>query len=67
MQSHYSLVYGSSAEVDIDLKAVRGVCFLKFFPTGAEDEMIEKWCKEGHNRFFFQQVSPGIQFQFQPL
>ena len=66
MQSHYSLVYGSSAEVDIDLKAVRGACYLKFFPTGADDEVIENWCKEGHNHFFFQQVSPVSTFNSNP-
>ena len=53
-QSHYSFVYGSSVEVDIDLKDARDVCFLKFFPPGADDEKIEKWCEEGPNRFFFQ-------------
>ena len=50
-QSHYSLVFGSSVEVDIDFKEVRDICFLKFFPTGAEDEVMENWCEEGPNRF----------------
>ena len=49
--SHYSLVFGSSVEVDIDFKEVRDICFLKFFPTGAEDEVMENWCEEGPNRF----------------
>ena len=66
-QSHYGLVYGSSVEVDIDFKVVQDVCFLKFFPTGADDEVIENWCEEGPNRFYFQQVSQDIHFQFQPL
>ena len=66
-QSHISLVYGSYVEVDIDFNEVRDPCFLKFYPTGAEDEEIEKWCEDGRNRFFFQQVDPGIQSRYQPL
>ena len=66
-QSHFNLVYGSSVEVDIDFKETRDSCFLKFFPIGADDEEIDTWCEEGPNRFFFQQVSPGIHFQYQPL
>ena len=65
-QSHYSLVYGSSVEVDIDFTAVRDVCFLKFFPTGADDELIENWCEAGPNRFFFQHVSSDIHFNSNP-
>ena len=57
-QSHISLVYGSYVEVDIDINEVRDPCFLKFHPTGADDEEIENWCEDGRNRFFFQQVSP---------
>ena len=66
-QSHFCLVYGSSVEVDINFKEVRDPCFLKFYPTGADDEEIDNWCEEGPNRYFFQQVSRGIHFQYQPL
>ena len=66
-QSHYSLLFGSSVEVDIDFNEVQDVCFLKFFPIGEDDEVIEVWCEEGPNRFYFQQVSPSIQCQHKSL
>ena len=66
-RSHINLVYGTSVEVDIDFREVRDPCFLKFYPLGAVDEEIESWFEDGPNRFFFQQVSPGIHSRYQPL
>ena len=66
-RSHINLVYGTSVEVDIDFREVRDPCFLKFYPLGAVDEEIENWFEDGPNRFFFQQVSPGIHSRYQPL
>ena len=66
-RSHINLVYGTSVEVDIDFREVRDPCFLKFYPLGAVDEEIESWFEDRPNRFFFQQVSPGIHSRYQPL
>ena len=57
VQSPHAL-YGSSAEANVDFNKVRDACFLKFFPSSTDSEVIESWCEEGPNRFFFQKVSP---------
>ena len=57
VQSPHAL-YGSSVETNVDFNKVRDACFLKFFPSSTGSEVIESWCEEGPNRFFFQQVSP---------
>ena len=56
-KSPHSL-YGSSEETTVDFNEVRDACFLKFFPSSTDLEVIENWCEEGPNRFFFQKVSP---------
>ena len=56
-KSPHSL-YGSSEETTVDFNEVRDTCFLKFFPSSTDLEVIENWCEEGPNRFFFQKVSP---------